>query len=188
MYRQSIGKSMYYIDMKKTIVILIAYFDIDNLKDIEEYKTRWKIKEEKLNIELTNVFELDIIEMSKAEKMLKAGILKESNSQKAWLEFLINPYSKEESKMENMSEEMKKAYEIWQNMNLSEEEREVAERRYKDLAALEYAKEYEFKQGEFSGKIKEKEEIAKKMLEKNMDIEIIMEITGLTKEEIEKLK
>ena len=184
MYRQSIGKSMYYIDMKKTIVILIAYFDIDNLKDIEEYKTRWKIKEEKLNIELTNVFELDIIEMSKAEKMLKAGILKESNSQKAWLEFLINPYSKEESKMENMSEEMKKAYEIWQNMNLSEEEREVAERRYKDLAALEYAKEYEFQQG----KIENKKEIAKKMLEKNMDIEIIIEITGLTKEEIEKLK
>ena len=128
--------------------------------------------------------------------MLKNGTLKETNSQKAWLEFLINPYSKEETKMENMSEEMKKAYEIWQNMNLSEEEREVAERRYKDLAALEYAKEYEFqqgieqgiKQGEKSGEVKKQKEIAKKMLKDKMNISIIEKYTGLTKEEIEKLK
>ncbi len=85
--------------------------------------------------------------------------------------------------MEDMNEEIKKAYEIWQNMNLSEEEREVAERRYKDLLSLEYAKKYEFEQGKEEGKI----EIAKKMLEEKIDISIIEKCTGLTKEEIEKL-
>jgi predicted transposase/invertase (TIGR01784 family) len=31
-----------YTRMKKTIIILIAAFDIDNLKDIENYYTRWR--------------------------------------------------------------------------------------------------------------------------------------------------
>ena len=173
--------------MKRTIVILIATFDIDNLKEIEEYKTRWKIKEEKLNIELTNVFELDIIELSKAEKLIKAGKLIENKDQKDWLEFLINPYLKEVPKMEDMNEEIKKAYKIWQNINLSEEEREAAERRYKDLLSLEYAKKYEFEQGKAEGKVEGKIEIARKMLEEKIDISIIEKCTGLTKEEIEKL-
>lgn len=81
--------------------------------------------------------------------------------------------------MEDVNEEIKKAYEIWQNMNLSEEERDAAERRYKDLLSLEYAKEYEFEQG--------KKAVAKKMLEENIDISIIEKCTGLTKDEIEKL-
>lgn len=38
-------------------------------------------------------------------------------------------------------------------------------------------------QGRAEGKI----DVAKKMLEKNMDISFIIEVTGLTKEEIEKL-
>ncbi len=177
--------------MKKTIVILIAKFDIDNLKQVSEYKTRWKIKEEKLNIELTDVFELDIIELSKAEKLIKEGNFGENKNQKDWLEFLINPYLKEEPKMEDMNEEIKKAYEIWQNMNLSEEERDAAERRYKDLLSLEYAKEYEFEQGKIEGKIEGKLEvqleIARKMLKKGIDMDTIIELTNLTKEDIEKL-
>ena len=38
------------------------------------------------------------------------------------------------------------------------------------------------------GKQEEKEEIAKKLINKGMSIEEIVEITGLTKEEIEKLE
>ena len=38
------------------------------------------------------------------------------------------------------------------------------------------------------GKMDEKQEIAKNMLKKNFDLEVIADITGLTKEEIEKLK
>ena len=42
--------------------------------------------------------------------------------------------------------------------------------------------------GEKHGELKKSKEIAKKLLEKNISIEIIEETTGLTKEEIEKLK
>ena len=39
-----------------------------------------------------------------------------------------------------------------------------------------------------NGKKEEKMEIAKKLLKNNIDIEIIIKSTGLTKEDIEKLK
>lgn len=183
MYRQSIGKSKKYINMKRTIVIFITTFDIDRLKDIEEYKTRWRILEEKLKIELTDVFELDIIELSKAKRQLEAGALKETERLKDWIKFLINPQDMEESKMKEMSEELKKAYELWQSLNANEAERDAAERRFMDLASFEYAKEYEHNLGKKEKAI----EIAKKMKKKDLPIELIMEMTELSKEEIEKL-
>ena len=85
--------------------------------------------------------------------------------------------------MEDLNEEVKKAYELWQSLNENEEERDAAERRYLDLASLEYAKKYEYN----LGKEEEKKEIAKKLLKKKIPLEIIIETTGLTKEEIEKL-
>ena len=42
-------------------------------------------------------------------------------------------------------------------------------------------------EGEKAGEKREKKEIAKKLLEKGMEIKEIIEITGLKKEEIEKL-
>ena len=47
--------------------------------------------------------------------------------------------------MEEMSEEVKKAYELWQSLNLNQEERERAEERFMELASTEYAIEYERK-------------------------------------------
>ena len=114
--------------------------------------------------------------------------------------------------MEDVNEEIRKAYEIWQDLSNSEEEREAAERRFMNLGSLEYAKKYEYNLGKAEGRAEGREEgkaegraegreegkaegrkeqqkdTAKKMLEKKIPIEIISEITGLSKEEIEKLK
>ena len=203
MYRTSIEKGQKYIEMKKTIIIFIAAYNIDNLKGIEEYKTRWKILEEKLKIELTDVFEVDIIELSKAEKILKSNKA-ELQEIRNWISFLINPKNLEGTKMKDMSKEIQKAYELWKNMNLTEEEREVAERRYKDMVALEHAKKYEYEQGRVEGEKlglergerlglekgekQKQEEIAKEMIKEKLDIELIMKITKLSKEEIMKMK
>ena len=199
MYRTSIEKGQKYIEMKKTIIIFIAAYNIDNLKGIEEYKTRWKILEEKLKIELTDVFEVDIIELSKAEKILKSNKA-ELQEIRNWISFLINPKNLKGAKMKDMSKEIQKAYELWKNMNLTEEEREVAERRYKDMVALEHAKKYEYEQGRVEGRAEgerlglekgekqKQEEIAKEMIKEKLDIELIMKITKLSKEEIMKMK
>lgn len=190
-YRQSIGKSKKYIDMKKTIVIFITTFDVDSLKGLKQYWTKWGIFEENLQIKLTDIFEIDIIELSKAKRLLKTGAFtgtEELKDFRNWVKFLINPQFMEETKMEDVNEEIKKAYEIWQDLSNSEEEREAAERRFMNLGSLEYAKKYEYNLGKAEGKAEQQKEIAKKMLDKNIPIDTIVEVTGLSKEEIEKLK
>ena len=67
---------------------------------------------------MTDVFEVDIIELPKAKKQLMCVTFEAPKDMKDWVTFLINPKEKEEkSKMEEMSEEVKKAYELWQNIN-----------------------------------------------------------------------
>ena len=94
--------------------------------------------------------------------------------------------------MEDVNDEIKKAYEIWQDLTKSEEEREAAERRFMNLGSLEYAKKYEYNLGKAEGKAegeaKKQKEIAKNMIAKGMEIDTISELTGLSKEEIEELK
>ncbi len=199
MYRQSIGRNKKYKNMKRTIVIFITMFDIDNLKNIEQYKTKWQIQEEKLKIKLTDVFEIDIIELSKAKRQLMQGTFEEPKDIKDWVTFLINPKELEESEMEEMSEEVKKAYELWQSLNLNQEERERAEERFMEIASTEDAIKYECKlarkkalkegrkKGIEEGKNKKQKEIAKKLLKIGIDIDKIMEATGLNEEEIKKL-
>ena len=83
-----------------------------------------------------------------------------------------------------MKEVYKKLEELSEDKDLAllydEKEREEEKRKEE----LEYAKEL----GYTSGINKGIEQTAKNMLNKNMDISIISEITGLSKEEIQKLK
>ena len=70
---------------------------------------------------------------------------------------------------------------------------ELKEKYEKDMnSAIHYGKEEGMKkglqEGLHEGKISEKKDIAKKMLEIGMNVEQIMKITDLSKEEIEKLK
>ena len=187
MYRTSIGRKLKYINMKRAIVIFIAAFDIDNFEKIESYRTRWKILEEKIKIPLTNVFQLDIIELSKAERYFKNNKIQRNNIAESWIKFLINPIEVEESKMEEMNDEIKKAYEIWKNLQEDDETKDAAERRMRELASNEAAKEYEYKLGKKEGKKEEKMNIAKKLLEIGINVNDIEKCTGLTKKDIESL-
>lgn len=51
----------------------ISDFELDKTNEFEEYQTKWKIMEEKLKIELTDLLEIDIIELPKVRKALKKG-------------------------------------------------------------------------------------------------------------------
>ncbi len=82
---------------------------------------------------------------------------------------------------------VKKAEKELEYLSGDEETRRLAELREKairdELAAIAQARE----EGKSEGIIQDKKEIAKKMIEKQLSIALIMEMTGLTKEEIEKL-
>ena len=82
---------------------------------------------------------------------------------------------------------VKKAEKELEYLSGDEETRRLAELREKairdELAAIAQARD----EGKSEGIIQDNIEIAKKMLAKEMDIALIIELTGLTKEEIERL-
>ena len=86
---------------------------------------------------------------------------------------------------------VKKAEKELEYLSGDEETRRLAELREKairdELAAIAQARDEGKSEGIIEGESRSTIKIAKKMLEKQIDIALIMEITGLTKEEIEKL-
>lgn len=170
----------YSSELEKTIVILISDYELESLKKIPQYSTKWQIREEKYSqIVLTDVLELYIIELPKFIKY-KENKRKQMNS---WLKFIENP---EVVKMsENM--EINKAKEELEKISSDEHERYLAELREKyimDQKAIESAGYYKgIKEGRKEGKI----DVARKLLQQGITIEVISQVTGFTKEEIEKL-
>ena len=116
-----------------------------------------------------------------------------SNKLEEWLTFISFENMEELKMIEN--EKVKKAEEELEYLSGDEETRRLAELREKairdELAAIAQArdegKSEGFSLGKSEGESQNTIKIAKKMLEKQIDIALIMEITGLTKEEIEKL-
>lgn len=81
------------------------------------------------------------------------------------------------------NEKVKKAKEELEYLSGDEAERRIAYLR----ETAEIDRKFAMTAARDQGRIEEKIEVAKKMLAENMDINLIIKITGLTKEEIEKL-
>lgn len=191
-YSKGIQKNEKYGDLKRTISVLIANFELDNLKDLE-FHTQWKIIETKGRKKiLTDDFELHIIELVKMRKNKVEG--KDKKLQE-WLCFLENPESNEVTGYMENNENMKKAKEKLHTMSEDETLRRLAELREKailDENEAEYTgyckgKEAGLKEGKKLGINQSNKEIAKKMKKLGYAPENIMEITNLSKEQIEKL-
>ena len=93
--------------------------------------------------------------------------------------------------MENADESIKKAKEVLDEISEDEHEQYLAHLREKYIFEIQGIEEAGFDKGLAQGLAKGKkqslEAVAKKLKAKNMKIDEISEITGLTKEEIEKL-
>ena len=88
MYIQTIKAGNDYENLKRCIVILISDYDLEKLKNIPEFVTKWKITEEKYHkLVLTNVLELYIISLEKA----KNSSIRQKGDLYKWLEFINNP-------------------------------------------------------------------------------------------------
>ena len=190
-YVKGIGKNENYKDLKRTIVVLIANFEFEKLKELGMH-SRWKIiEEEERKIVLTEDLEFNIIEVPKMneDKQEKNVKLME------WLAFLENPESKEVQSYMKRNESMKEAGEKLDKMSKDEKVRRLAELRQKalmDEREAEYTGysnglEDGIKQGIKQGARNKSIEMAKKMKEKGMNMKVIIEITELSKEEIESL-
>ena len=88
MYVQTLKVGEDYENLKRCIVILITDYDLEKLKEISEYVTKWKIKEEKYSkLVLTKDLELYIISLEKARNSTKNKKMELYN----WLKFINNP-------------------------------------------------------------------------------------------------
>ncbi len=185
MYIQTITEGKDYSELQKCIAILITDYEISGLRDIEKYMTKWNIREEDYgNVILTDVIEIYIIELPKVEKY------KNGKPLDLWVEFIKNP------KVIDMSNgEIKKAKEILEKISQDKNERYLAELREKyimDQKAIEgagYDKGLNdgVKQGQKQGEEKKTIELAKKMKQQGIDIEVIKKITGLSLDKINEL-
>ena len=108
MYNGSIKSGKDYNELQKAMVILIADYEIDGLKEIKKYITKWNIREEEYSkIILTEVMEIYIIELPKFNKYQEKNEILN-----LWMKFIESP---EVIKMEETTEKIKKAKELCEN-------------------------------------------------------------------------
>ena len=189
-----------YQKAKDTIVICIindnvikrnAYLSLAMLKYEKTEEIRYiNMGYEKEEEYLTDMVKYYIIELPKFKKKKP----KVADLLEKWL-YVIGGDQKMMEKYKKENKEIKEAVEQLTQMSADEYERELYEIR--ERSRLTYNTEmYEARRkgmeegeikGKEEGKTEEKKKIAKKMKEKGADIEYIIEITGLTEEEIEVL-
>ena len=188
MYTRQIKAGDDYKKLEKTIVILIADFNIKGLEEVE-YHSTWKIIETNSvkKLILTDKFELDIIELSKIK-----GRENEKDQLLDWLVFLENPESERVTRKMEENENLKEAVEKLDRISEDEKMQRIIELREKAIrdehAIYDKGLDDGIEEGKAKGAREKQIEIAKSMLKENMDIEMIIKITGLTKQEIEKLQ
>ena len=143
---------------------------------------------------MTSFCELHIIEVPKAIEEYKRNKKDETLQ---WMMFLDNPGDKEVKKIMEENEDIKEAGEELER--ISQDERIRREALNSEIARRDNEQRmYEAKrdgreeglvtgrkEGKIEGRKEAKLEDAKKMLEKKIPIETIVEITGLTRDEIE---
>lgn len=200
LYSGQLEKGDDYTKLKRTILIAIVNFNIKEFIN-EEYHTKWQIREERnKELILTNDFEMHIIEIEKAKKALKEN-KKDKIAQ--WMSFFDNPNSMEVKVMSKENEDINEALEQLRRLSSNKKLREIIEREERierdRRAELQFAIEeglekgmkqgmkQGIEQGIERGEKKKQLEIARRMLEKGKNIEEIIEITELSKEEIDEI-
>ncbi|PWX36557.1 hypothetical protein CYK89_15435, partial [Clostridium perfringens] len=184
MYSGQIQNRDNYSKLERTVCINILNFKY--LKN-DKYHNAYRLKEITSNEELTDLQEIHFIELPKFNEIGNKEYVENVEKMDAlekWLEFLVEPESNTVRQLELSNEEIKLAKSELYRLSMDSNEREQYNMRekaiYDRISALENA--------EAKGKLEGTLEVAKKLLLADVDINIIISSTGLTKEEIIKVK
>lgn len=184
-YYKQIGKGDDYRKAKRVVIIAIVNFDIDVTKQISQMETIWNLREKKYkDLILTDKIELHIINLNKAMRDYKNN---KDNRKAQWMLFLNNPNDKEvESVMKNNDGVKKAVVEI---VKMTEDEKMERLAFLRQKARLDEKSMYNMgvEDGIKEGEKNKQKDIAKKMKNQGIDINIIAKTTELTMEEIKKL-
>ena len=182
-YHHSLQTGEQYIEIPKSIGIWISKFNV--FKDDGPFHEIVRLKRDYENTIFTDKMEIHFLQLPKFKKKCK----RISNKLEEWLTFISFENVEELKMIEN--EKIKKAEEELEYLSGDEAERRIAwlretaelDRKFAMTAARDQGKA----EGRAEGRAESMKIVAKKLLAKNMDIDSIIELTGLTKEEIEKL-
>ncbi len=132
---------------------------------------------------MTDRLEIHIIEIPKIK-----GQENEEDELLDWIYFLEDPNSERVEKGMKKNKELKEAKEKLIKISADEKMQRIAELRQKAImdekAIYDKGIDVGIKQGEEKKQI----EIARKMKQRNIDIEVIMEVTGLNKKKLDEIE
>lgn len=183
-YSEQIQNRDNYSKLERTVCINILNFKY--LKN-DKYHNAYRLKEITSNEELTDLQEIHFIELPKFNEIGNKEYVENVEKMDAlekWLEFLVEPESNTVRQLELSNEEIKLAKSELYRLSMDSKEREQYNMRekaiYDRISALENA--------EAKGKIERELELVKASLNQGLEISLISKITGLSKEEILKIK
>lgn len=181
--KSQVRKGMDYSKLKDAIIINILNENM--FKDINKYHTVWRLyeddnKEHKpLDSLQVHFIELEKFRMSNPDLSIKLN---------QWLAFIDTENEKWVKSVMEENDKIKEAYRLKEQFTLDDETEELLYKyeiwKMDQKELIKEAREEGLKEGEEKNQVK----IVKAMLKKNIGIETISEITGLSKEEIEKIK
>ena len=124
MYGRQLEKGEKYSEIKKTIIILIANYDISELKYFKDAHTTWKLLEKRnTEIEMFEKLEVHVIEMPKILKHKEET----EKGLSTWIEFLLNPESESVKMAREEDDNLKEAFERLEFISGDEELRRIVE-------------------------------------------------------------
>ncbi|PWW89336.1 hypothetical protein CYK80_16745 [Clostridium perfringens] len=184
MYSEQIQNRDNYSKLERTVCINILNFKY--LKN-DKYHNAYRLKEITSNEELTDLQEIHFIELPKFNEIGNKEYVENVEKMDAlekWLEFLVEPESNTVRQLELSNEEIKLAKSELYRLSMDSKEREQYNMRekaiYDRISALENSRENGIKEGI--------EKVVKESLSQGLEISLISKITGLSEEEIIKLK
>ncbi|WP_283723996.1 Rpn family recombination-promoting nuclease/putative transposase [Clostridium perfringens] len=184
MYSEQIQNRDNYSKLERTVCINILNFKY--LKN-DKYHNAYRLKEITSNEELTDLQEIHFIELPKFNEIGNKEYVENVEKMDAlekWLEFLVEPESNTVRQLELSNEEIKLAKSELYRLSMDSKEREQYNMREKAIHdriyALENSRENGIKEGI--------EKVVKESLSQGLEISLISKITGLSEEEIIKLK
>ena len=178
MYATNLKVGNEYGKLRKTISVIIVGEKIEQFKEIPKAHTKWQLREtEHRDIVLTENCEMNIIELPKAIQEYQNN---KDDEMLQWMMFLENPENEEVFKIMEENEDIKAAKEELDKINQDE----ILWKEALDIEITRMDQAQFLYEAKRDGKKEGKLEVAKKMLERGIDIETIKEITGLSEDEI----
>ncbi|MDY0404867.1 Rpn family recombination-promoting nuclease/putative transposase [Virgibacillus sp. 179-BFC.A HS] len=200
LYARPFEKGMAYKELRPVIAINILNFDV--FEQTERFHTSYYLYDDEDQAKLTNVMEFHFIEMGKLIKDWKADKLNPWNSILArWLLLLGMVDSRNDKVYDDIYQELeeiamndeslRETLKSWEELSMEQEQREAYEGRLKRILDEEAAKReaelnlQEAKQkAKQEGELEAKEAIARRLLSKGLNIDLVADATGLTQDKV----